>query len=129
MLASAIDSTGSILVADMPKINPAQTNFTAGEISPRLMGRVDYTGYANGAKTISNAIPLVEGGAMRRDGLRLMAQAKYSTGNVRVIPYVYSKDEAYVIELGGRLRSLLHRKWAGGWNQWACVRNDDAIFV
>lgn len=43
------------------RANLIKTNFTAGEISPRLMGRVDITRYANGAKVIENAVCVVQG--------------------------------------------------------------------
>jgi hypothetical protein len=38
------------------RANLIKTNFTAGEVSPRLMGRVDIARYANGAKIIENAV-------------------------------------------------------------------------
>ena len=46
----------------MPRVTLMQTNFTAGEVSPRLLGRVDIARYANGAKIIENALPVVHGG-------------------------------------------------------------------
>lgn len=45
----------------MPRVTLMQTNFTAGEMSPRLLGRVDIARYSNGAKVIENAYPLVHG--------------------------------------------------------------------
>ena len=53
------------------RANLIKTNFTAGEISPRLMGRVDIARYANGAKIIENAVCVVQGGVVRRPGTRL----------------------------------------------------------
>lgn len=83
----------------MPKITPVQTNFTAGELSDRLMGRVDIARYNNGAATIENLIPLVEGGVMRRAGLRQIAETENLLGS-RLVSYVFNKNEAYVIETG-----------------------------
>lgn len=84
-----------------------QTNFTAGEVSPRLYGRVDVTRYANAAKRCRNATVCVQGGARRRDGLRFVYEAspkmtRDASGNplIRLIPFVFSRDETYVIELG-----------------------------
>ncbi|MCS6037360.1 hypothetical protein LNQ52_20090 [Klebsiella pneumoniae subsp. pneumoniae] len=54
------------------RANLIKTNFTAGEISPRLMGRVDIERYANGAKIIENGLCVVQGGVMRRPGTRRM---------------------------------------------------------
>jgi hypothetical protein len=52
----------------MGRVNTAQTNFTAGEISPRLLGRTDVDRYANAAEELTNAYPVVHGGAKRRGG-------------------------------------------------------------
>jgi hypothetical protein len=83
----------------MPRLNPIQTNFTAGELSSRLMGRVDIARYQNGAKKIENLLPIVEGGVMRRDGLRQIARTKDLLGT-RLVSYVFNKDSAYIVELG-----------------------------
>ena len=52
----------------MARVDYIQTNFTAGEISPRLLGRVDVARFKNGLKTCLNAIPQVHGGAKRAPG-------------------------------------------------------------
>ena len=39
----------------MPRLTLIQTNFTAGEVSPRMLGRVDIARYQNGAEVIENA--------------------------------------------------------------------------
>ncbi|ASM16268.1 hypothetical protein BVG90_05865 [Serratia marcescens] len=82
------------------RANLIKTNFTAGEISPRLMGRVDISRYANGAKQIENAVCVVQGGVMRRPGTRYAAAAKYGDRNARLIPYVFNRSQAYVLEFG-----------------------------
>ena len=84
----------------MGKINLITTNFTAGEISPRLMGRVDISRYANGVKRMENAFPVIQGGAMRRYGLRFYAEVKDSTKPVRLVPYIFNRSQAYVLEFG-----------------------------
>ena len=60
----------------MPKVWPIQTNFTAGQISPRLHGRVDINKYKNGVKTQKNAYSLPHGGVIRRGGTRYVAGVK-----------------------------------------------------
>ncbi|SPZ65439.1 Uncharacterised protein [Serratia quinivorans] len=82
------------------RANLIKTNFTAGEISPRLMGRVDIARYANGAKQIENAVCVVQGGVMRRPGTRYAAAAKYGDKSGRLIPYVFNRSQAYVLEFG-----------------------------
>ncbi len=52
----------------MAKASPAFTNFTAGELSPRLDGRTDLSKYFNGCKTLQNFLVHPHGGATRRPG-------------------------------------------------------------
>lgn len=82
------------------RANLIKTNFTAGEISPRLMGRVDIERYANGAKIIENGLCVVQGGVTRRPGTRYAAAAKYGDRTARLIPYVFNRSQAYVLEFG-----------------------------
>ncbi len=73
-----------------------KNNFSAGELAPTLYTRTDIQQYSNGAKTLKNVIPLVEGGIRKRPGtffLDLMANA------VRLIPFVVSSDKAYLLIL------------------------------
>lgn len=85
----------------MPRISIQQTNFTAGEVSPRLAGRVDIDRYANAARALVNAHPVIHGGARRRDGTRFIAATKLSGASVsRLIPFVFSRDTSYMLEFG-----------------------------
>lgn len=84
----------------MAKLIHAQTNFTAGEISPRMKGRGDVARYQNGAERIENAIVVVHGGAMRRAGFRYLAATKHANRRCRLIRYVFSTEVAYVLEFG-----------------------------
>ena len=47
----------------MANIVHIQSNFTAGEISPRLFGRVDLSKYNNGAKTFEVEMERLDTGA------------------------------------------------------------------
>ncbi|EKN6171813.1 hypothetical protein AB8990_09140 [Yersinia enterocolitica] len=82
------------------RANLIKTNFTAGEISPRLMGRADIARYANGAKTVENAVCVIHGGVMRRPGSHFAAKAKFGDQKARLIPYVFNHSQAYVLEFG-----------------------------
>jgi len=85
----------------MPRVTIQQTNFTAGEISPRLVGRTDIDRYGNAAASMLNAYPVIHGGAKRRGGTRFNAAAKLSgSKKARLIPFVYSRDVAYMLEFG-----------------------------
>lgn len=89
----------------MPRISPILTNFTAGEWSPQLYGRVDLAQYPNACRTMKNFIPRVHGGAQFRPGTTFIADCKDSTKKARLIPFQYSTSQAYVLEMGdGYLR-------------------------
>lgn len=75
-----------------------QTNFTAGELSPLLAGRVDVTRYQNGAKTLHNFIVRPQGGLMRRPGTRYLGQTKL--GKVSLRAFQFSVSQSYVLEFG-----------------------------
>ncbi|EEM1820580.1 hypothetical protein GKA92_20775 [Salmonella enterica subsp. enterica] len=85
-----------------------KTNFTAGELSPRLAGRVDIERYANGAKRIENAICLVHGGVKRRNGTRLIAPTKYADKSCRLIPFSFNRGQTYILEFGDRYIRFFH---------------------
>lgn len=84
----------------MAEANPILTNFTAGELSPRLAGRVDLAKFFNGCRTMENFIPLPHGGATRRPGTYFVAEAKDSSKKVRLIPFEFSTTQAYILEFG-----------------------------
>mgnify|MGYP003643098504 FL=1 len=77
-----------------------QTNFTAGEISPRLFGRIDLAKYNNGAKVIENAIVQTHGGLTRRAGTRFADEVKNSARPPRLVEFQYSTEQSYVLEIG-----------------------------
>lgn len=84
----------------MPRVTHPTTNFTAGEISPEALGRVDITAYQNGAELLENVFVTVRGGAKGRPGLRFSAAAKFANKRARLIPFVFSRTDAYVLEMG-----------------------------
>ena len=87
----------------MADSSPIFTNFTSGELSPRLNGRIDMDKYYNGASTISNFVVLMHGGLTKRPGTRFIREIKTSSGSnsgARLVPFVFSKTQAYVLEFG-----------------------------
>jgi len=84
----------------MPKASPIQNSFNAGELSPQLKGRIDLTKYRNGCDTMLNFVPLIHGPARKRAGTRFVNEVKDSSKNVRLIPFQYSTEQAYVLEFG-----------------------------
>jgi hypothetical protein len=84
----------------MPRANPIQTNFTAGEISPTLRGRVDITRYQNGAQTLKNFIVKPQGGLFARPGSVFMREVKDSSKKTRLIEFEFSEVINYLLEFG-----------------------------
>ena len=84
----------------MPSASLIQTNFTAGEFSPRLMGQVDFDRYSNGCATLRNMIVDPMGGAFRRSGLQFIREVKSHSRKVRLIEFEFSVEQAYILEFG-----------------------------
>lgn len=77
-----------------------KTNFTAGELSPRLMGHVDNTKYANGLKEALNGYVLPHGPFSRRNGTAYIAETKDSSKASRLLKFQFDITDAYIIEMG-----------------------------
>jgi hypothetical protein len=84
----------------MSTSTPALTSFTAGELSPRLAGRVDLSKYYSGCRTLLNFQVFPHGGATRRSGLRLVAEACDAFRKSRLIPFEFNTEQTYVLEFG-----------------------------
>jgi hypothetical protein len=84
----------------MAKVNYIGTNFTSGEFSPEMYGRVDYAKYFNGAATIENMFIKSQGGIYRRPGSYFVCEAKYHDRATRMISFQFSTEQAYIIEVG-----------------------------
>lgn len=89
--------------------NPIQTNFTSGEMSPWLLGRTDIDRYTSGGEKFENLIIRNQGGIVFRPGSAKAAAAATSDSakKVRLIDFVFSKDDAICVEMSeGKFRFL-----------------------
>ena len=84
----------------MAKTTVAFTNFTAGELSPRLDGRTDLGKYFNGSKTLENMVVHPHGAATRRPGTKFIHEVKTSSAQTRLIPFEFSTTQTYIMEFG-----------------------------
>lgn len=87
----------------MAKASPIKTNFTAGELSPRLDGRTDIAKYDNGCEVLENFVVQPQGGAKRRPGTKYIKNSRFTNSNnleTRLLPFVFNTDQSYAIELG-----------------------------
>ena len=81
-------------------VYPLQMSFARGELSPRLHARVDVDHYKSGLALCYNWIVLRQGVLRRRPGTRFIATTKFSTGNVRLVEFVFSAVQSYALEMG-----------------------------
>ena len=84
----------------MSRTTPIQTNFTGGEISPRLYGRVDLQKYATSVERCENFIIFPHGGITKRSGTRYISEVKFSNRKTKLIPFIFSTEQAYMLEFG-----------------------------
>lgn len=91
----------------MAKASPIQTNFTAGELSPRLDGRTDVAKYDNGCKTLENMLVHPQGGATRRPGTKFIGEVSNSNSEHRLIPFEFNVDQTYAVEFGDKKARLV----------------------
>jgi hypothetical protein len=89
------------------KVDVAQTSFVGGEFSPKLFGRTDIAQYANACATLENFLIRPYGSVISCPGTEFINDTKYTTsgslriyGKSRIIPFIFSRDDAYVIEAG-----------------------------
>lgn len=84
----------------MAKASPGFSNFTAGELSPRLDGRTDISKYTSGCKKLQNFLVHPHGGAVRRPGTVFVREVKDSADECRLIPFEFNVEQAYILEFG-----------------------------
>ncbi len=85
------------------KQNSVKTNFTAGELSPRLFGYADFEKYGRGAKQIRNLIVYPHGGVTRRPGSQYVTPTKFdgaANNTARLVAFSFSASDNYVLEFG-----------------------------
>ena len=84
----------------MAILNHLQDNFTAGEWSPLVYGRVRLEKYPNALKTLRDAIATKYGPVIAREGSIYSAEVKTSATATRLIPFIFNTLDAYPIEMG-----------------------------
>lgn len=83
----------------MSRTKTLTRSFAAGEVSPLLQGRVDLVPYQTGLALCKNFVTLPQGPAKFRPGLRFHQYG--ADADARLIPFVYSDDQAYWVEFSG----------------------------
>jgi len=81
-----------------------KNSFTAGELSPRMVGRTDLKEYYKGLETCENFKLLSHGGLKRREGTSFVHEVKTS-GNDHgtiLVPFAFSDQQEYILEFGDK---------------------------
>lgn len=78
----------------MSMVVTTKTNFTHGELSPELYGRMELSAYENGAKTLRNVFIQPTGGVTRRAGLRYVDTA---AGAGRLVAFEFNTEQRYLL--------------------------------
>jgi hypothetical protein len=82
----------------MAKFNHHKPGFIAGQISPRAYGRSDLPQYLFACEELKNQIPTKEGATLSRGGSQYVKAAE-DNEPTRIIPFIYSRTEAYAVEI------------------------------
>lgn len=81
------------------KVTSIQAAFVAGEISPRLDGRVDIAKYKNACRTLENMIVVPHGGVRKRSGSKFIIEQP-GLEDVAYIPFQFNIEQSYVLMFG-----------------------------
>ena len=95
-----------------------QTDFTAGELDPRMLGRTDLRSYQSGAAKLRNVVVETTGGVRRRPGMAYVASA---AGPGRLVDLEVGPGSAYLLAFSdfqvdvfrdGVLRATVATPWS-----------------
>lgn len=75
-------------------------SFNAGELSPLMSARADISQYSSGCQKLENFLVTPYGSIMRRPGTQHLASAKFADKKCRLIPFIYSTEQNYILEFG-----------------------------
>lgn len=77
-----------------------QRSFGSGELGPALYPRSDTAAYSTGLRALRNAYVRRHGGTDSRAGTVHLGEVYDSTKTVRLVPFVFSNEQTYVLEFG-----------------------------
>lgn len=74
-----------------------QTNFSHGELSPKMIARSDLSLYLGGALDIDNMVVIPQGGVRRRFGTRFITDLSLATDEVQITRFELSAEKHYLL--------------------------------
>lgn len=83
-----------------------QSDFTAGELSPSLLARVDFAKYTKGCRTMRNFMVQSHGGAIKRSGFTWLGTLP---SPAKLAEFVFNTEQTYCLVFGEKwLRIATH---------------------
>jgi len=84
------------------KVDVIKTSFVGGEFGESLWGRTDIAQYAYACEVAENFLIRPFGSIISASGTRFINEVKDSDKRTRVIPFIFSRNDAYIIEVGDK---------------------------
>lgn len=95
----------------MSGTKPVQDNFSGGEVSSRLLGRISHDRYKNGSRRLENCVVTAQGTISKRNGTKAIrafnvnddsldptfGDGRSEITGVKTIEVVFSREESYAI--------------------------------
>jgi hypothetical protein len=91
----------------MPKASLTQNNFSGGVLSPLFSARTESELHQQGLDTCENYVPIVQGPVLRRPGTEYGFEVQNSSKFTRLIPFIFSNTQEYMIELSDARFAIL----------------------
>ena len=88
-------------------IRPPLLDFSAGELSPKLAGRIDSPVYYKGCQRLTNFFPRITGGMGKRPGFVWVGE---SLGPGRLIPWTLDPRPFVSRRTGWQMPKARHRR-------------------
>ena len=82
------------------RVDAIKTSFVGGEFGPSLFGRTDIAQYQNACEEVENFLIRPYGPVISTPGTKYVAEVKSSGTNTRLIKFIFSRTDSYVIEMG-----------------------------
>lgn len=84
----------------MGRAAPIASSFNAGELSPRMAGRVNTEVYGAGCHKMENFIPDIAGPAVKRGGTEYIAETKDSAARSWFVDFQRTAADSFMLEFG-----------------------------
>lgn len=81
-------------------VSPIKNSFASGEWGTSLLGRTDIAQYSNACAIVENFLCRPYGSAISTPGTKYIREVKDSSKKTRIIPFVFSRTDANIIEMG-----------------------------